>query len=179
VIVVMKKQLLIIMSVALTSFLIGTMFSTNYLAIGGKPNPIWEAIYDLQARVNSLNNTVIEQQAQISELQSNMASLNASHNELQLRVNALESLSGLPTPDFDSGWILSDGYDITIYHNLGTTRTLVYLVGRNSLSEPINGPFGMPETTLRWFSLNTTHITVFGRYGNKYVRIMLWRIAEP
>jgi uncharacterized coiled-coil protein SlyX len=96
----MKRQVAIMVSIATVSFLIGTMFSTNHLAIGGKPNPIWEAIYDLQARVNNLDNTVTEQQAQISKLQNEIAILNASLIELQSKVNALETR--MPKKDFTS-----------------------------------------------------------------------------
>lgn len=74
----MKRQVAIMIGIASVSFLIGTMFNINFLALGGKPNSVWDAIYDLQAKLNSLNNTVIEQQTQISELQSKVDSLNAS-----------------------------------------------------------------------------------------------------
>lgn len=57
-----KKQVITMMSIAVMSFLIGTMFSTNFMALGsdeyGIPfAKIWEAIYDLQARVTSLEDS--------------------------------------------------------------------------------------------------------------------------
>lgn len=156
----MRKQVLIVVCIAFTSFLIGTMFRTDYFA-SGKPPSVWDAINQLQTQVNALTTTVSEQQAQIAELQTQIGILNATK---------------LGTPNYDSGWVLSDGNEIILSHNLGTAEVLVYLVGRNSLSEPVNGPYGVPEDTLKWGSLTTTQITLFGRYGNKYVRVMLWKI---
>jgi len=66
----MRKHLLIVIAVALAFFLIGTMFSSDYLVSSAKPPSVWDAINELQAKVNSLSNTVIEQQAQISDLQN-------------------------------------------------------------------------------------------------------------
>jgi len=51
----MRRQFLIITSVAVVSFLIGTMFSVT--AMDGRGNPwdkVWTAISELQARVTSL-----------------------------------------------------------------------------------------------------------------------------
>jgi len=99
----MRKQVLIIVSVALASFLIGTMFSTNYLA-SGKPPSVWDAINQLQSQVNALTTTVNEQQAQISELQSKVDFLNVSLTELlaqeikTLRFLNQSQVTGL-TPD--------------------------------------------------------------------------------
>jgi hypothetical protein len=123
----MRKQLLIIISVAVASFLIGTMFSTNFLAMGGgNPNPIWEAIYDLLAKVNSLTNTATEQQAQISELQTQVDTLNATK---------------LGTPDYDSGWIRIpwDTYTMTVTHNLGTMQVIADVQYWNTDSDPSSG----------------------------------------
>lgn len=174
----MKKQLLIIISVAVASFLIGTMFSTNYLAMGGgKPNPIWEAIYDLQARVNILTNTVTEQQAQISELQSQIDILNATK---------------LGTPDYDSGWILmTRGEVITLNHNLGTTELLVYFVGKYDADGTIHqwmygGGYDDNQGAV-WFGLTNNQIKIERFIGDVRVpegqwsqgRVMLWKIPTP
>jgi len=53
----MKRQVGIMISIALVSFLIGTMFNMNLVAIGGDSNPwdkVWTAISDLQDRVNAV-----------------------------------------------------------------------------------------------------------------------------
>jgi len=54
-------------------------------------------IEDLEGQMSDLQNNLTAQQTQID-------SLNASILELQDRVETLESLSGFPTPDYDSGW---------------------------------------------------------------------------
>ena len=184
----MKKQLLIIISVAVASFLIGTMFSTNYLAMGGgKPNPVWEAIYDLQAKVNSLTNTVTEQQAQISELQTLVDIMNATK---------------LGKPDYDSGWTSIASAQILMFtHNLGTKELLVYVIGKDSVSDwnPSTGDYtwniginqwvygsgadcGNVDRGLYWMHLDETTIQVRrGEDDIKWdeVRVMLWKIPEP
>jgi len=58
-----KRQVLVMVSIAVMSFLIGTMFSTNFMALGSNEYgipfaKIWEAIDDLQARVTSLEESV-------------------------------------------------------------------------------------------------------------------------
>jgi hypothetical protein len=47
--------------IAVISFLVGTLFNMNYMVSGGDGNPwdkVWQAIYDLQAQVQSLNETI-------------------------------------------------------------------------------------------------------------------------
>lgn len=70
-----KKQVLTIGSIALVSFLVGTLFNMNLLAIGkdeGDGSP-WDNVWTA-----------------ISELQSGMDNFNASLTDLQDRVNAIE-----------------------------------------------------------------------------------------
>ena len=178
VITAMRKQLLIVISVAVVSFLIGTMFSTNYLAIGGKPNPVWEAIADLQAKVSTLNNTVTEQQTQISELQTQVDILNVTK---------------LGTPDYDSGWIrIPWGItQMTVSHNLGTTQVIADVQYWSTDSDPYSGGIQQryADNTWAggWFDLTASQISIqthayqshyLGEY-DCYFRVRMWKIAEP
>jgi len=57
--VLKKRRVLTMVSVAIVSFLIGTMFSTSFMALASDENgvpfaKIWEAIYDLQGRVENI-----------------------------------------------------------------------------------------------------------------------------
>jgi hypothetical protein len=138
------------------------MFSTNYLA-SGKPPSVWDAVNQLQSQVNSLNATVIEQQALISELQTQVDILNATK---------------LGTPDYDSGWIYTYENHIVLFHNLGTNETLVYLIGKAFPWEGIHG-YWVSLYNLSWWNLNATHITVTGMSESRFVRVMIWKIPEP
>ena len=168
----MKKQLLVILSVAVASFLIGTMFSTNYLA-SGKPPSVWDAINELQAKVNSLTNTVTEQQTQISELQTQVDILNATK---------------LGTPDYDSGWTpIAQGELTTFVHGLGTTEVIVYAIGRqvgynNQYDIHQRDYGGNLDAGVYWNWLTENSIEVVRKSNDgtwSEVRVMLWKIAEP
>lgn len=55
---VKRKQVLTMVSIAVISFLLGTMFNMNFIAIGGSSSPwdrVWTAIAELQNEVNSIN----------------------------------------------------------------------------------------------------------------------------
>lgn len=136
----------------------------NVMAAGGhyRGNPlheIWEAVTELQTEVDALEE----------------------------RVQTLEAQSlpeGFATaPAYDSGWVfMGDPYPDpqTLYHNLGTTDVLVYIIGRESMDEPPHNKYnGGTQIEMYWDSLNTTHIRIYGRYGAKFVRVMLWKISEP
>ena len=50
-----KRQAVMIVSIAVVSFLIGTMFNATVATYGGNPwNRVWEAIYELEAQVDKL-----------------------------------------------------------------------------------------------------------------------------
>ena len=160
-------------SIAVIFFLVGTMFSMNYFVVGGKPPSVWDAIADLQTKVNSLNNTVIEQQAQISELQNQLDVLNATK---------------LGTPDYDSGWtpIAQNSYN-TFMHGLGTTEVLVYVIGRlvdyNSQYNIHQRNYGGNlEAGVYWNKLTENGIEVVRNSNDgtwSEVRVMLWKIPQP
>lgn len=61
----MKRQVVIIVSIALVSFLVGTLFSMGSTASGILPNPFENRVNDiseLQAKIDSLNSTLTELQ---------------------------------------------------------------------------------------------------------------------
>jgi hypothetical protein len=91
------------------------------------------------------------------------------------RVEVLETGGFIGAPAYDSGWVLADGW-ITLYHNLGTDALFVYLLGRNSPSDPIRGVGGGDQTELRLMGLNATHIEAMARYNCKYIRAKIWKI---
>jgi hypothetical protein len=172
----MKKHVLIIVSVALASLLIGTMFSMDYLASGAKPPSVWDAINKLQSQVDALNATVIEQQSLISELQTQVDILSATK---------------LGTPDYDSGWTpIVPSSVITFVHGLGTTEVLVYVIGYESslgIHQIHYGGNGVwignsLNDGLYWYKLTPNSIEV-GREVNdgawQEVRVIIWKIAEP
>lgn len=56
-----KKQVITLVSIAIISFLVGTTFNVITIATDSSRNPwdmVWEAFYDLEAQVQSLNQTV-------------------------------------------------------------------------------------------------------------------------
>jgi len=88
------KRKVALIGMLVVSFLVGASFNFNYVALGNgdsKPwDKIWQAVNGLQSKVDSLNATAIEQQAQVSELQSKVNSLNTSLVELQTKVVSIE-----------------------------------------------------------------------------------------
>jgi len=89
----MRRQLLIIVSVAVVSFLIGTMFNVTTLAVdGGNPfDKIWQAINDLQARVTSL------EQSTNTELQGRVENIEKYVNEItRVELVRIGSYDGAP-----------------------------------------------------------------------------------
>ena len=97
-----KKQIIMIVSVAVISFLIGTTSNSMTMAEDDdRGNPyVWEAIHDLQDRVEILENTPLP-----------------------------EGL--VSAPAYDSGWIQRKE-TITASHNLNTTEVVVYLIGKDA-----------------------------------------------
>ena len=53
----MKRQVAMMISIAVVSFLVGALFNINFIAIGGDSKPwdkVWTAIFNLQDRVSAL-----------------------------------------------------------------------------------------------------------------------------
>jgi len=145
----MKRQVITVLSIAAISFLIGTMFSVM-ASDGGSPwDRVWTTISELESKVENL----------------------------EARVEDLES-QRFPAPDYDSGWVYSDGSKITLNHNLGTTEVFVYLIGKGDDPEYLinQDAYGL---YLKWLSLTPNEISLYGQYYNPYVRVMIWKISEP
>jgi len=86
----------------------------------------------------------------------------------------------MPTPAYDSGWIIvpggSGGYTLT--HNLGTTNLMVYVMCKTT-DNTINS-WLLDQSMLAWEIRNSTNeIVISLAPGDAFIRVMLWKIAEP
>jgi len=86
----------------------------------------------------------------------------------------------MPAPAYDSGWVPvpggSGGYTLT--HNLGTTSLMVYAMCKN-IDNTINSwllDMGMVAWEIR---NSTSEIVISLAPGDAFIRVMLWKIAEP
>lgn len=96
-----------------------------------------------------------------------------SYNRFISQAQIPSGAIGLPA--YDSGWLYSDGEYITLNHNLGTTELFVYFVGKDGHGISHLG-YGLEDGA--WFDLNATHLTAYGRYSMKYIRVRIWIIQE-
>lgn len=94
-----KKQVLIVISIAVTCFLIGTMFNVMASDGGGSPwDKVWTVISGLESRVETLEGQLPQQ-------------------------------GFLTAPAYDSGWVDVIPAFHYFEHSLGTTEVFVYLQG--------------------------------------------------
>jgi hypothetical protein len=125
----------------------------------------------LLSRINSLNASLLEQQAKIAQLESKIAVLNATK---------------LGAPDWQQWVTLPKGQYETCYHNLGTTNVLVYMVGYDYDGYDYHQiAYGGDATALGavygawWYGLTTTEI-VIQRLNDDIrwdlIHIMIWKI---
>jgi len=160
-----KKQVITVVSIAAISFLIGTLFNMNFIVSGGKgkdkDEDLWKAISELQSKVETLENQSLPQ-----------------------------GYVGLPA--YDSGWILvpwgGDGFIllrgtyIIVTHGLGTTNVIVDVQYKNNQGpvEGIQHVSGELDETNGWFNLNSSHIWIFtGKVSSgfqNYIRVRIWKI---
>jgi len=101
-----RKQVIVIMSMAVVSFLFGTMFNFTTTVTGDSGSPwdrVWTTISELQSRVEILEDQSLPEGF----------------------VNA---------PAYDSGWVSTIGKTMPMIfeHGLGTTNVLVYVVAKTS-----------------------------------------------
>ena len=146
-----KKQVLTLVSIAVISFIIGTMFNAIAMAKdGGNPfDKIWEAIYDLEERLESI------------ECCNKAGFLNA--------------------PAYDSGWItIEEGEETVFTHNLNTTEVFVYMIGKDTdqIYKIHQYEYGGTYWAY-WHNLDSNNISVTAEWPWDYVRVMIWRIPEP
>jgi len=202
-----KKQMLIVSSIVVTSFLLGSMFNMNSIASGGSSSPwdkVWTAVSELQTRVDGINDTLTSRienlEAQIADLQTDTATLQSQITEMNACLKFVEGyvetmLTGYVNPPaYDSGWVKIDaGQVITLTHNLGTTNLFVYMIGRaggvgHSIHQSYYGGGRNGDNALGCILKGgtTTTISVERRLGDgsynprwEYVRVMIWRILEP
>jgi cell division protein FtsB len=137
----MRKRILVVVSVALASFLTGTMFSTNYFASGAKPPSVWDAIKELQAEVNSLNNAVVEQQAKISELSERIGIIKEYVDE-----TSKVELLWISTPDdvnYNYYYGVTGHWNVTKLQNYNFKEELNATIS-GALTYPLLTGFGSP-----------------------------------
>ncbi len=90
-----KTQVLTVVSIALVSFLIGTLFNMNPLAIGkdeddGSPwEQVWTAIAGLQSQIEDVNETLT---SKTEELEEQMMVLQTDATALQTQIDVLSAL---------------------------------------------------------------------------------------
>jgi len=146
------------------------------------------------AKLYNTQGTPINKTALLLELQARIDSLNASVVQLQQRTNELETqliilnATKLGTPGYDSGWVYSpSGQDWhhVFTHDLDTTNVLVYLIGLDSETGSIHQHWYGGQNSGAWWGgvwwsdLTTTTITVW-KYRDDtewdYVRVIMWKI---
>jgi hypothetical protein len=100
-----KKQVLVVISIAITCFLIGTMFDVMASESAGNPwDQIWTSINELESKVETLEEQLSQQ-------------------------------GFLTAPAYDSGWICLQQYMPKILtHNLDTTNVFVYITDSEGTS---------------------------------------------
>lgn len=119
-----KKQVVSIVSIVLVSFLIGTVFNVAVAKKdGGNPiDAIWEAIYGLQSRTDSLNSSLTDLkaslEAKITDLENLVDSLNASLIEQKERTDSLNASLTSRIEDLE-------GQIAILQSDLGTLQTQI------------------------------------------------------
>jgi hypothetical protein len=88
------------------------------------------------------------------------------------------NISGLlPSPAYDSGWIVMNAGWHVIQHNLNTVELMVYLIFKSTdgILQYANNP------QWAWWELTSpNNITIVKQYDNPpMVRVMLWKISQP
>jgi len=81
-----KKQIVVIATIALVSFLIGAMLNVSAMAINNGGNPfdkMWEAIYDLQAQTTSLEERQDQTEKSLDEIWEAISNLDERLTELE------------------------------------------------------------------------------------------------
>lgn len=157
---------------------------------------LWDAIFDLQGRADVLQTRVDGHDSDITSLQSRIGTLETQVSTLettiadqQTQITSLESQiqayqNGLLNPPaYDSGWVLSDNQIVSLKHNLGTNRVLVFFFGSHDDTFEYITHNGYGYRYFEglgggWGSLSATDINVYGAVGFKYVHVMMWKIDE-
>ena len=145
-----KKQVLTIVSIAVVSFLFGTMFNFTTTVTGDSGSP-WDRVW-----------------TSISELESKMETL-----EEQLLPQGF-----ITAPAWDSGWLPASTSWITLEHGLGTTDAFVYIV-QNCTDHGISHNLQNTFLWLR-LTDNEITVSAPPHWGhNTAFRVMIWKISEP
>jgi len=157
-----KKQVLILVSIAVMSFLVGTMFNFTIIATGGSGSPwdrVWTTISELQSKVDSLNASLIELENRVNQLEAKeelkfLSFIWSVTNYIDLRVkntgsvsltmSSIQVNSAAPTAyDFDTGTVgnqtfqsvaAGSSYTVRIWHSFlsGTKYVFAILTSRGN-----------------------------------------------
>jgi hypothetical protein len=129
-----KRSLIIVVTVMIAAFLIGSMATAVNSADDDNPlDQLWERLLGLEGDVDDISD-------EVTALKEESELLERLH-ELEIRLAVLErcgceSDCPFPEPDYDSNWISIDkGQGLTLTHDLNTTEYFVYLVGRYDTTE--------------------------------------------
>jgi len=148
-----RKQVIVIMSIAVVSFLFGTMFNFTTTVTGDSGSPwdrVWTRMDEIQSRVEILEEQSLPQ-------------------------------GFVKAPAYDSGWttISAITRKVTLTHNLGTTEVFVYIMGRQFRADSIH-QWHDGDDVGYWYDLDISQITISGRKGSMWdqVRVMIWKIPE-
>jgi hypothetical protein len=147
-----KKQVIPMATIAVISFIIGTMFNAVTMATGRGGNPfdeIWEAIYDLEDQLDS--------------------------------IECGNKTGFMSAPAYDSGWLsMKEGEETVFAHNLDTTEVFVYVIGKDTeeIYKIHQYEYGGTYWAY-WHKLDSNNISVTSYYPWDHVRVIIWRIPEP
>jgi len=150
-----KRQIVAIVSIAVVSFLVGTMFNVTVATDGGNPfDSLWEVLCGLESRIEALEEQSLPQ-------------------------------GFVTAPAYDSGWVtIEPDETLTLSHNLNTTEVFVYLIGKWGYNAKIHQrAYGSVDSWgAFWYDLDSKRIRVNRRTNDgtwDYIRVMIWRLPEP
>lgn len=179
----------------------------GYFGTSGTSINTTALLLELQARVNSLNaslldskayfNTkmmtlnasLVEIQSKVNGLETKIAEMNATIISLEDRIDLLNATKLKAEPDWDSGWVTLPAGKVTPFtHDLNTTNVLVYMIGKDvdGTYDIHQWKFGADDNALAWLgtgwlNLTETTIKVARQKDDAYwdeVRIMIWKLPE-
>jgi outer membrane murein-binding lipoprotein Lpp len=177
-------------------FIAAIVFALTTRATDESRNPwnkVWQAISDLQAKVDSLSASFTDLQIQVQSVDETMQSLNQKIEVLETRVNGLEKGGFLGTPAYDSGWVkIEPQQTVALTHDLNTTEVIVYMIGRNSatgykIHQTFYGGAQTPNgiDTIRgayWYYLDEMTLRIHRLRNDIFwdeVRILIWKLQKP
>ena len=146
-----RNQVFTLVTIAVMSFLIGTMSSAMATERGNPWDRVWTAITGLESRVETL-----EEQS-------------------------LAPPGFITAPAYDSGWlVIQPAQVLTISHNLGTEEVFIYLLGKAESGYIHQITQGSHGVSVHWIHANEIAIWrhPYDEIWHQ-VRVQIWKIPEP